>query len=279
MIIKNLNPDLQSKLDRFITVCQEDDRIRAAFLGGSFASGTADRYSDLDLFLIITDPDYDDFISQRETWIQQFGKPGLSEDFDYPGILLVLFEDGTDVDFIFGKVSRFLDFHKGPHTVLVDKDHILAGVSFPGYDADAAGQMEKLRRSIYWFWHDFVHFLTAMRRGQIWWAQGQLEALRQYCVNLARLEYNFLDDGAGGEPYFKIERALPVERLKPLEATFGPMDKETLLKSSLVLLRFYREHAMMLAQAHGMSYPDVLERVLGEQLEELGKGTSLPARK
>ena len=35
--------------------CQQDDRIVAAFLGGSYVTGTADDYSDLDLYLLTTD--------------------------------------------------------------------------------------------------------------------------------------------------------------------------------------------------------------------------------
>jgi hypothetical protein len=30
-----------------------------------------------------------------------------------------------------------------------------------------------------------------MQRGQLWWAQGQLEELRGACVNLAILQHNF----------------------------------------------------------------------------------------
>jgi alkanesulfonate monooxygenase SsuD/methylene tetrahydromethanopterin reductase-like flavin-dependent oxidoreductase (luciferase family) len=39
----------QVVMNRFIAACQTDARIVAAFLGGSYASGTADTYSDLDL--------------------------------------------------------------------------------------------------------------------------------------------------------------------------------------------------------------------------------------
>ena len=46
-------------LDRFVTTCRMDPRIVAAFLGGSYAHGKADAYSDLDLFLIVTDEAYD----------------------------------------------------------------------------------------------------------------------------------------------------------------------------------------------------------------------------
>ena len=45
----------QEILDCFIAACYADERIIAAFLGGSYANGSADEFSDLDLFFITTD--------------------------------------------------------------------------------------------------------------------------------------------------------------------------------------------------------------------------------
>jgi hypothetical protein len=40
-------PDQQAFMDRFVAMCQADARVVAAFLGGSYAKGTADAYSEL----------------------------------------------------------------------------------------------------------------------------------------------------------------------------------------------------------------------------------------
>ncbi|HEX6383969.1 MAG TPA: nucleotidyltransferase domain-containing protein [Anaerolineae bacterium] len=45
----------QIVIDRFVASCRADERVVAAFLGGSYARGAADEYSDLDLYLITTD--------------------------------------------------------------------------------------------------------------------------------------------------------------------------------------------------------------------------------
>ncbi len=37
----------QEVIRRFVAVCQIDERIMAAFIGGSYAVGTADEHSDL----------------------------------------------------------------------------------------------------------------------------------------------------------------------------------------------------------------------------------------
>jgi len=106
---------------------------------------------------------------------------------------------------------------------------------------------------------------------QLWWAYGQLEALRLTCVNLARLRQNFSDADVGEEGYFKVEQAIPVEQLSSLEVTFCPLEQGAMLQAALVIVRFYQELAPLLAQTHGITYPVDLERVMYARLEKLGQ--------
>jgi hypothetical protein len=152
---------------------------------------------------------------------------------------------------------------------LVDKTGLLEGVVFPGYEAPQAEQIERLRQLITWFWHDPSHFITAMGRRQLWWAYGQLEELRRYCVNLARLRHNFVAEAEG---YEKVEQALPVEPLSPLQGTFCPMEYEAMLQAGRRLVRFYQDVARDLAQAHGITYSEDLERVRAMMVTEPGTG-------
>lgn len=255
--------------NRFVAACQADERIVAAFLGGSHARGTADTYSDLDLYLITTDEAYEDFVAGREAFMRLLGKPVFLEDFGIPNIVFFIFPDGTEGELRFGRESEFAHIHSGPYKVLLDKENILAGVVFLTHESDPAEQAEKLRRLVYWFWHDLSHFITAMRRRQIWWAYFQLEALRRFCVNLARLRQNFADADVGEEGYFKVEQAIPVEQLSSLQATFCPQEEGAMLQSVLVIIRFYQELAPLLAQAHGITYPTDLERVMVDRLQRL----------
>ncbi len=47
--------DYRRLVDRVIALAEADDRIRAAFVYGSHATGSADRFSDLDIGLVTTD--------------------------------------------------------------------------------------------------------------------------------------------------------------------------------------------------------------------------------
>jgi predicted nucleotidyltransferase len=267
------NPDMQlsSKhqkiLDRFLTACQVDDRIVAAFLVGSNAKGKADEHSDLDLYAVTTDQAFADFDATRESFIRLLGEPVFVEDFGIPNILFLIFPDGSEVELYYASESRLGEIFNAPHKVLLDKNNITTDiVPREEREFDQVKQVEKLRHLIYWFWHNFSHFVTAMARNQVWWAHGQLDELRAMCVGLARLRNDFSDTEVEEEVYFKIENAMPIEMLSPLKDTFCPLDKEALLKAGAVILDFYRVLATSLAQEHGITYPAALEIVMVERL-------------
>jgi hypothetical protein len=258
----------QSVLTRFIAACQADDRVVAATLYGSHANGTADGYSDLDLGLITTDADYDEFLTEREVFLRQLGEPLLLEDFGSTVAVLFILADGTEGELAVGRAGHFRHIHGEPHRVLLDKVGLLADAVFAPPSLTQAEQTETLRRLVYWFWHDLSHLITALGRRQLWWAHGQLDELRLICVNLARLRHNFADPYVADD-YFKVDLALPVDQLAPLQATICPLEEKAMLQASLVLVRFYCELAPLLAQAHHITYPVALERVLGARLEAL----------
>jgi predicted nucleotidyltransferase len=259
----------QEIVDRFIAACQADDRIVAAFLGGSYATGKVDKFSDLDLFFITTDAAYQDFLIERESFVHLLGEPLFIEDWGLAHGYCLIFSNMTECDLWFGGESKFKDIYSGPYRVLLDKKGILEGDVFPPHAIDPARQIELLQQQLDWFWHDLSHFIKAMGRGQLWFAYGELEVLRQICVNLARLRYDFSDAYAGEEPYFKVEQALPVERLSPLQATFCVMAYGAMLQAAGVIFRFYRDVAPGLAEEHQLTYQADLEREMTMQLEAL----------
>ncbi len=256
-------------VDRFVQVCEADDRVVAAFLGGSNAKGHADAYSDVDLCLITTEHSLDEFIKEREDFLRSLGDLVFLEDFDHPQTSFYIYGDETEGELNLFSEAQLGDIHSGPFHTLLDKKHLLKGREFPERVPAASDQIEKLRSQVQVFWHELSHFITAMQRGQIWWARGQLESLRSICVNLARLQHNILDADVGEEAYFKIETVMPVEPLSALKETFCPMEKEAMLAAALVIVRFYLEIAPALAQKHEVHYSHSLERVMMDRLKRL----------
>lgn len=266
-----LPPDYQAVVDRFIAASRADERVVAALLIGSYAKRKADAYSDLDLCVIITEAAYESFFTERRAFLQHLGELVFLEDFGQPNVAFYIFADGAEGELYFGRASQVAQTLNGPYVVLLDKAGLLSEAISPQLPPPPANQTEALRRQINGFWHELSHFITALGRGQLWWAYGQLEALRGICVNLARLDYNFAEAEVGDEPYFKVENALPIEKLAGLQAALCPMERGAMLQSAVVILRFYRERARDLAQAHAVTYPAGLERVMVERLEKLGR--------
>ena len=73
---------LQETMESCRAASETDPRVVAAFVGGSLATGTADEYSDLDLYLITTDEQYDSFFAERVAFMCQLGEPVFLEDFN-----------------------------------------------------------------------------------------------------------------------------------------------------------------------------------------------------
>ena len=264
-----LRPNQQAFVERFVKACAADERVVAAFLGGSTVKGYADAYSDVDLCLITTEQSLDEFINAREAFLRSLGDLVFLEDFDHPQTVFYIYTDETEGELNLFSEAQLGEIHSGPFHILLDKKHLLEGAEFPERVPDSSEQIEKLRSQVQGFWHELSHFITAMQRSQIWWAQGQLEALRAICVNLARLRYNILDADVGNEAYFKIENVMPVEQLSALKETFCPMEKESMLRAALVIVRFYLEIAPALAQKYEVQYSHGLERVMLDRLQRL----------
>jgi predicted nucleotidyltransferase len=256
-------------LDRFTEICQEDDRVLAAFLGGSYARGATDPYSDLDLYIITTDLDYQDFTAGKEAFIRLLGEPLFLEDFGTAYALFFILSDHTEGELWIGHESRFRHIYTGSYKTLLDKNGILTGAIFPPQPVDKDGQKAILAQQLNVFWHEMAHFIKAMGRGQLWFAYGQLEVMRGICINLARLQHNFLDGDVGEEPYFKVEQAVPVAKLSPLETTFCALEFSAMLQAAQVILRFYQGLGSRLASEHGVTYQTELENMMRRQLADL----------
>ena len=252
-------------VSRFVEACSADDRVVAAFLCGSRARGEADEYSDLDLCVITRDEAFESVMAERAAFVRQLGEPMFMEDFGLDRIAFFILSDGTECELVFGREGALDQIDVGTFITLVDKRGILDGAEFPLPQPDPDERREQLRQVLNWFWHDLSHFMTALGRGELWWACGQLEALRRYCVNLLRIEHGV---AAQEEAYEKLEKAVPVSDLAALQPSFCPMEREAMLKAALDIVKFFREHAPRVARAYGSEYPGELERLMCDRLDE-----------
>lgn len=259
-------------IDRFVAACGADDRIVAAFLHGSRARDAADEFSDVDLAAIATDEARDDVWADRVELINRLGRPLFVEDFGSDDTCFFILDDGTEGELSIGREGALQRLHVGPFRPLLDESGILADVTFPPHPLDEEAQREAVRRLLFWFWHELQHLTTALGRGQLWWAMGQLESIRGMCVSLARA-------GRGqpveDEPYWKLDLEQAVEDLGELRSTFVPMEREAMLRAAGEIVAFFHQRAPRVGRDLGVEYPGALAGLLTDRFEAL-RGSDLP---
>jgi hypothetical protein len=270
---ENLGPQ-KRVIESFADACEHDVRIAAAFVGGSFATGTADAFSDVDLYAIVRLDAYDALLAEPREFFERFGQPVFLEHFDgfEFDMFVFILDDGVQGELGIARPGRFLHIHGGPFRVLVDKEGLLEGVTFPRQRPTEEQQLETLRETLHWFWRDVSLCGVAMARRRLWTAAGCLASMRRRCVDLARLEADF---GAWANGYEKLEEAIKREVLADLERSFPVFEGGAMAGAVDCLIAFYRRVAPELARKHGVDYPLSLEeavlRALSKQLAH-GRG-------
>lgn len=120
----------------FRKACEREPLVVAAWLGGSFAAGRATEASDVDVYAVSHERDYEFLWSHRAEFVEAMGKPLRQDDHpNFEGLAfdLVHFEldGGVSGEIAFGHSGNFLSLHGGPHEVLLDRIGLLDGVTFP----------------------------------------------------------------------------------------------------------------------------------------------------
>ena len=251
-------------LRRFTTACQDDARIRAAFLGGSHGAGTADAYSDLDLYVIIADESYDQFFTDRDRFLGQLGEPVFREDFDGFGFDMIIFilADGVDGELVLERSSRADDLQSGPFVTIVDREGLLRERAFPIHLPSEAERADILRMALTWFWRDIMHFSRAVARDRLWAAYGYLEEMRHKCVDLLTLAQG--QDEETPEQFVPVNGFAVLERvthdaeLALLRSSFGPLERDALIAAAHALIEICQRLGPPLAEHYGLAYPDRL---------------------
>jgi hypothetical protein len=251
---------------RFTAACRDDARVAAAFIGGSYASGTADEHSDLDLYVIVHDAGYDGFFADRIGFLHRMGIPLLAEDFDGFGFDMVVFllEDGAEGEVGLGRTSAFAHIHGGPYRPLVDKEGILDGIEFPLLRPTSDEQRAAVRRHLAWFWRELSLFAGAAARERAWTALGYLDDARRRAVNLLRIE---AEPDVWAEGYAAADAS--ATRLGLVAATLTPLDVAAQVAAAVALAGIVDDLGPRLAGRFDLDYPQRLAERVTLRLRDL----------
>jgi hypothetical protein len=127
-----LAPSYRPIFDRLLALCESDERVRALWLSGSLAKGTADGGSDLDCLLAIRDHDFDEFAAHWREWLAAITPTLLARELPFARGSFYSTTTGCErLDVICEPVSKLTESQHRHRLVVFDRDGLDAELPAP----------------------------------------------------------------------------------------------------------------------------------------------------
>jgi hypothetical protein len=261
-------------IQKFERIAREDPRILSAFLGGSLADGTEDDFSDIDIYYILDEQSYSDFLFQMRTRLGEIGPLVFLEQHNNFGfdLILFIFQNGVKGELGLGTTKNLKNLHAGPFKVLVDKKGVLDGYIFPFQNSLAGKDLQEyLEKQLRWYWYWYYVFLSAVARGRLWSAFNQLQQMREYAFNLIVLAHH-----PQKIPGQRFERTVP----RPVRDELGNASLPEYTRNSMIASAdamteiLKREIKQLLLSSHA-DYPTDLEMTVLDKKQSITKASPL----
>lgn len=247
-----------------------DPNVRAAWLTGSFGRGVADRYSDIDLHLLLSDVDA--FRAGARTWLEALR----------PIVLYKLLFDGQMINALTAAGLRIdIWLHADPPTlnpaavkVLFDRDGALLLVTTQEVAPDNAQVAANLLAQIEEFWRCIALTPTVIGRRELLVAFTGLNVELGLVADLLMTGYGRPRDRGVKvlNPFLGDDRRAELEAALDLQG----LNSASLVLAHAALAGVIRSHGPILAARHGFAYPQALEdavlRYVAQELQTLDWG-------
>jgi len=179
-------------VDNFVRWGISNDRLHAALVLGSQArkNRTADEYSDLDIVMIVDEPDY---FTSTDQWLHEIGRFHVSfteDTLDGLKERRVMFDNALDVDFILRPKDTIkaiptdeisMLFSRG-YSFLVDKIELENELKFIPVVPHERNQLteKEFINIVNDFWYHSVWTAKKIKRGEIWTAKFCLDSYMKW---------------------------------------------------------------------------------------------------
>jgi hypothetical protein len=245
----------QAVIGRVPEVLAADDRILAGWLVGSFATGRADAYSDIDLHCLITDESADWF---RENWAR------IASDLVSPLVLAqaipgIIGGYAITPDWLHLDLIVHLRGHLDPKTVaglrpLYDRTgHLLPSETVP---REVFGEPYFPDREISQFLYFVGNLPVLIGRDERVLSHGSVSGFRDILVSVVLAERGIRNRGGAKRlnPFLTAEQRETLESLPT-----ASMDYAEVIEALRVVTRVVRQRSKQLAVRTGAVWPQELE--------------------
>lgn len=250
-------------INRARTVVAGDDRILAAWLIGSFATGEADCYSDVDLHCLITDESADWFRSHWSEVATEIAGPLALAD-DLPGLIggVTLTPDWVHLDLILHPRSDFDLQAVEVLTPVYDRLGVLFARSEPL--GVVLGDPYFPRTAVNEFLYLTGSLVKTLGRGELIVAQGSIIAVRERLIQLMLAERGIQQSGSNK----RLNRLLSNDQRECLES-IPPAGASVVAISDAAqaISREFVRRGKALADRTGATWPQALEDAMAAHLQ------------
>jgi predicted nucleotidyltransferase len=243
----------QAAIGRAREVLPEDERILAVYLIGSYGTGEADRFSDVDVHLVVTDESLEWFEENWADVLRKVAGPTVLAD-RVPGLIggLGITADWLHVDLIVHPLKSFDRFGYDGVRVLFDRD----GTLFPDGDIPRTGGRPG---DPYWpavavnlFFYFLGNLVTVLGRGERIVGNQGIGAVRDQLITLMLAERGVRRTGGAK----RLNAYLSDEQRAVLEAipTAGT-DPADIVAANQYICREFIRRGTALAHLTGEPWP------------------------
>jgi hypothetical protein len=236
----------------------EESTIRAAWLGGSLGRGDADRFSDIDLHLVVAAGRRPEMAEGARQWLCRHAELVFFRSMGKGRMFRALTTDGLRIEVWLHEPGERLEGYSSAHSrVLHDPSQLLLEPTLETRAPPRPGRAERLLADIEEFWRRLSLLPAAVGRAEL------IAGVQGLGVELA-LVSRIVVDSVGAEHEargMKLNAALPAEVRSQLEVAIAPAGHgiEGMKRAHLNLAEFVSRVGPVYAERHGFSYPSALQ--------------------
>jgi len=238
-----------------------DERVRGIWLTGSLGRGTADRFSDMDMLVVVGPEVREAFARQWVELVSGLAAPLLVKAVVPPYIFAHVLPGWLRWDVTIGTSDHLAGLAASEVRELVNKDGLTPGPEAEPQSADPAAVLALTE--------EFIRVLgllpVVIGRGELVAAASGAGLLRTMTTSLLRMRV----EGQAPSGALHLSRVLPVDEMEQLRS-LPPLhaDRESAIALHLACARIFLPVARSML---GADYPDRLEQACWKHLEaELG---------
>lgn len=248
-------------IEVLVEAAKQCPEVKAVFLKGSLAQGTADEYSDVDFYCLVDAMQVEQFLRKRLELLEKYRPLIFHNETNFVGPQIVaVFDNGLHFDLYTVTPDAFP--RVGHFRALYDPDHLLQ--PFAAEMTDHSLPWEQVERCFDSFSFGMLEFHAAWRRGDVTWSARLASHLAgELCLAL-RHRYDPSNGQLGAK---RLETVLPVNVRERLRNALSFCCGDMIPHGVLMLAALMRETMEHLEAESGQRVNWQLFRFMVERLD------------